>query len=70
MYIANLENGPLDRLGTWVHFLWGSILHGTYRIWTPWVQIIYGSIFYIIEYGPGYREYGPRVHFPWGPYSI
>ena len=36
----NTENGPLDRLWTWVHFLWGSICYGTYdngphRIWTP-----------------------------------
>ena len=33
--VTPIEYGP------GVHFLWGSIFYGTYRIWTP------------IEYGPG-----------------
>ena len=29
-----------------------------------------GGPYFIIYYGPAYREYGPGVHFQWGPYSI
>ena len=59
----------LHRLWTRVHFLWGSIFYGTYRIWTPIEygpprsKFYGGGPYFIIEYGPG-------VHFPWGPYSI
>ena len=40
----------------------GSIFYGTYRTGPIYIAGSPGSIFY--------REYGPRVHFPWGPYSI